>query len=363
MRRASASRLHISRRHTWRRWRRAFARVFPWVATVIIVAAVYSARRAQRSPPPPPSPSPPPVVTTPAAPLATGGAGADGDSAGSIVARLRELPVKVRDAQLAADTLMARGLSAEALERLERESRHAPLNLELKSSLALLLEQNRHYDEASRLWAEIIEAQPREAEPRFHLAAVWLAMGRYAEAYDMARWYLEAAPGDLAGRKLAARICLEGGWHDQALVHLRSIVDDKQEDIETRQLFALAYLRLGQYIKAVSQLTELARVEPPDPTTFYNLALAYARQSLPRETIQALTRAVELFGAPQVLQWMADEDFKPLHDDLLFRTFQTQLSQQTATDVVSLVPSSAAAEREIGLMPAPSPQPLLNVKQ
>lgn len=294
----------------------------------------------------------PPVAARPSEPRAEGAAAGD-DDARFVVSRLKELPDRARDARLAADALAARGLAAEALDRLEREALAAPANLEIKAAQASLLMEQQRFAEASRLFAEIIEAQPRDPEPRRRFAEALLGLKRYAEAYDMARWYLDAVPGDLAGRKLAARICLDGGWHDQALVHLRSIADSRQEDVETRQLFALAYLRLGQYVKAVSQLNELARSQQPDPSTFYNLALAYARQSQAGETIRVLTRAVELFSAAQVLQWMADADFEPLHNDPLFRTFRAQLNQQSTADVVSLAPrSNVPSDREIGLMPS-----------
>ncbi len=339
-------------RHRARRSSRLFWELVGVAAVGTVIFIAYRAHKMPRAQPARPAPSLPASLSTPAreAPESASTAEITRFS----VARLRELPDRARDTRLAADTLAARGLAAEALERLERELAAAPTNLELKSALADHLMDQRRFDDARRLLSEIIEAQPRDPEPRRRLAAALLGAERFADAYDMVRWYLDAAPADLAGRKLAARICLDGGWYDQALVHLRSIADSRQEDVETRQLFALAYLRLGQYVKAVSQLAELARGESPDKSTFYNLALAFARQEQAGETIRTLTRAVELFGASQVLQWMSDEDFRPLQNDPLFRTFRAQLSQQNVPEVVSLAPRRGGpGERDIGMMPGP----------
>jgi tetratricopeptide (TPR) repeat protein len=320
-------------------------RIVLWVAVAVSAGAVILALEPRwRSLVARPSKAVPPVS-------ASEGAGATEPIS---VQRLRELATRVSDVRREAEQLAARGLIDEAVERLDRERQAAPHNIEIKTAIAGLLFERSRFGEARRWLLEILEAQPRDLEARRSLAMTLMELGQFGDAYDTARWYLEAVPGDLAGRKLAARICLSGGWHEQAVTHLRSIVDARQEDVETRQLLALSYLRLGQHAKAINQFTELIKTSTPDATTYYNLALVYARQQQSRETIDALNHAVEIFGAGIVGQWMGEDDFKPMQDDPLFKTFRAQLIRQQTPDAVTLMPRRpAGGTQEIGWMPEP----------
>ncbi len=305
------------------------------------------------------SPRPGPVRPMPPPEAAAKSSGAEPSSAPRSLEWLIELPERIRVARGEAEQLAARSLYEDALARLAHERRTAPHNLELKEAMATLYLDRKQFEEARRLFAELIEARPQDPGLRLKMAQTLMQLGEFRDAYEAVRWYLRDVPNHAAGQKLAARICLDGGWPDQALRHLRVLVDTRQDDTETRQLLAVTYLRLEQFARAISQFDELIRSTPADPSNYYNMALAYARQQLPTETLKVLTKAVENFGARTVAQWMGEPDFQPLHDHPVFRTYRDQLVRQQTPDVVSLAPrSSMVGEKQIGWMPEPVLDPL-----
>jgi len=124
--------------------------------------------------------------------------------------------------------------------------------------------------------------------------------------------------------------------------------------VEARQLLALTYLQLGQYPRAIGQFSDLIRTAKADASNYYNLALAYARQRQASETLDVLTKAIEIYGPKTVAEWMGEPDFEPLRDDPAFRTFREQLIRQVPPDFVTLAPRpSGPGGTDIGWMPEP----------
>ncbi len=323
-----------SRRVSWRR-------VVLAAVVVPVVFLLYQAWSRRR-----PADSISSTAPSPAAPTVS----AEADS----VERLMELSNRVRNVRSEVEQLVARGMGEQAIARLRQEQRTMPQNLELKELLADLYFDQKAYGEARKVAMELIEARPADLSARLRLARTLMEMGEFSEAYDAVRWYLKEVPGDAGAHKLAARICLRGGWPDHALRHLRATGEGRSDDVEARQLLALTYLQLGQYPRAIGQFSDLIRTAKADASNYYNLALAYARQRQASETLDVLTKAIEIYGPKTVAEGMGEPDFEPLRDDPAFRTFREQLIRQVPPDFVTLAPRpSGPGGTDIGWMPEP----------
>lgn len=289
-------------------------------STVIVTLAVLSYRDRVSEPE---AAEPESDREVPAEPERPAGASAE-------VARLMEEALAIRDLKVQVDLLQARGMFAEAAEKVRRQRAVLPQSIELKVLLGRLYFRTGRLNDASRLLLDALSADPGNLGARLDLADTLLSRGDHAGALAAARWLLEAAPAVYEAHIIAARAAISEGWYDRALEHVRNAVDLRPNDMEARNMLALTYLRQGVHARAISHLQDIIKAGAADRVAYYNLAVCYAQKRQPEDVARVLIQASEDLGAEQVAPWMETEDFAPVQLTEIFKHTRVQIMNSIA---------------------------------
>ncbi len=172
-----------------------------------------------------------------------------------------------------------------------------PANLEARAELALQLKQ---YDDAARLYEELVALHPQNAQLRENLAYALDKGGQGAGSLDKAAdQYAELIASGKASEETRVRyvwLLMREKRYDEAYQLLAAMPDT---DPELLRLKAEAAFLSKRFAEAVPLLQQLSRTAPKDPEVWQNLAAAFDALKKPGEAAEALRQYLALAPADQ----------------------------------------------------------------
>ena len=245
------------------------------------------------------------------------------DQLRTAIAAWRVAPDKIRQAR----DLAQRGHQESARQALEQLQQEDPHNLELHLELAQLYLQKKDYQRAADLSQRVLNMDPARDSARNVLAMAYSQMGRHDQALMLAQWILDTNLNAALAHRIAAAAYQQQGHFDQELGHLRKWAALEPDNIEATRRVAEAQLRLHAYDQAQPLLEDIVVKQPDNAEAFRQLAVCYAQQKQAGKSVEILTRALALFGAPKISGWFGDKGFDAIRDQKIFSILQQQLSQ------------------------------------
>ncbi len=158
------------------------------------------------------------------------------------------------------DTLDAQKKTNEAIAAYEKASALAPDSITLRYALGALFWKAIRYDEAEKVFLEILKREPNEPRASFNLGDIYLTRGEAEKAVP----FLE-----MAARNFPA-------------------------EFDTRFALGRAFLAIGNVEKAVEELQTAVKLNPQIAEGFYHLGRALQRAGQTVEAKKATEKAREL---------------------------------------------------------------------
>lgn len=341
------ARHHSGRRGKGRRWGLILVGLvlFVYVVVTLVIIGREGLERIRpsggtKAPTPPAAPVlTAPDVERPAPPPSVSGGGAQ-----EAFTALKRQEETTRDELDVISAMIARGLTAGAIVRLQGLRASAPGHIALQFTLADLFMQVKQYDEAQELLFDILRRVPDHIEARRRLAVLWFARADYAAAAEACEWVLAMAPGDWDIMERLAVSYAKTGRYEQASVCWKKMLDAGRDVAASRRNLAMAYLHLDRPGKAVSLLNQVLADNALDGEAYEYLALCHARMQRVEDTVEVLSRAAENIGAHTVYGWTQREDFKGVRASPVFAAFLQRLANPGA--VAAALSTRATAPEE-----------------
>lgn len=158
------------------------------------------------------------------------------------------------------DTLDAQKKTGEAIAAYEKASALAPDSITLRYALGALLWKAVRYDEAEKVFLEILKRQPGEPRASFNLGDIYLTRSEAARAVPFLEISARAFPAEF----------------------------------DTRFALGRAYLSVGNVEKAIGELQAAVGLNPQIAEGFYHLGRALQRAGRKTEAAEATKKAREL---------------------------------------------------------------------
>ena len=193
-------------------------------------------------------------------------------------------PQAARIQQLLGAWLQRNGKLQEARAAFMRAGAADPSLLEAQIALAILDMRERNWDQARKELTDVLKRRPDDTNARFFLASVEDSAGNYDRAIEQYRSLVAARPDNpLFLNGLAYDLAAHSNQRDEALAYAQKAKELAPEDPRVGDTLGWAFYQKGIYSSAVSQLEsvisashglapgeDLARVQ-------YHLAMAYLR--------------------------------------------------------------------------------------
>jgi tetratricopeptide (TPR) repeat protein len=349
------SRRHSRRHGKGRRWGMILVGLvfFVYVVVTLVIIGRKGLERIRPSvgtpaavPPPPSSSSAVPTIPRLAPPPAAPSVG----GAQEAFTALKRQDEMTRDELDVISAMIARGLTTEALKRLQQLRVKAPGHIAMQFTLADLFMQVKQYDEAQELLLDILRRLPDHLEARRRLAFLWFARADYAAAAEACEWVLAITPRDWDIMARLATSYAKTGRYEQSAAYWKQMLDAGQEVALSRRNLAMAYLHLDRPGKAVSLLNQAIAENPRDGEAYEYLALCHARQQRVEDTVDVLSRAAENIGAHAVHGWTQREDFNSLRASPVFAEFVQRLNNPNAAAAALSTRATAPEETRAELV-------------
>jgi len=139
----------------------------------------------------------------------------------------------------------------------------------------LLADQD--FDDATKLYLEILEKNPLAARARFQLASLMALAGRLDEARNNYETFIEQNPDVAAAHRNLAEILMEQGEFEEAGNHLQTAIRlDPETAADSRGKLGVALFQLGELEQAVAELNQALEqgADSRQYGFFHGLALA-----------------------------------------------------------------------------------------
>jgi predicted Zn-dependent protease len=131
------------------------------------------------------------------------------------------------------------------------------------------------YDEASALYAELVQAHPEEPRFRLNLGLALHSSGRYREAVEQFRAFLKQQPDSSPAWFLLGMDCLKLNRPSQAVVPLdRAVRSDPANKIARLEL-SQALLLVNRLEDALANIQKVTELDPNDPQAWQATGLVY----------------------------------------------------------------------------------------
>ena len=200
--------------------------------------------------------------------------------------------------RLLAQALMANGQLQEAVQAFETARATDPKDPELAFLLGSAYLKVRKFDEAERLFGEVIKAHPGP-ETDVLIGRTY----RDAARYDRARVVLlRALKTDPRARRAhyylgTIAILAEGVLGlDESIREFKAELQLSPRDVLTNLRLGMALVEARRYAEALPHLEIARAAEPPPAEAFYYLGRSHLALSRPREAAEAFRRALSLAG-------------------------------------------------------------------
>ena len=187
------------------------------------------------------------------------------EDAESAFRRVQELEPNNVDATIGlAELALARGQSAEAVNRLERALRLNPDQRKALLSLILIYEYLDE-DETAREYLDIARSVHR-GRPEVHILAAeyFVRSGDFQEAARAARTAQAIAPMNRSATAIRAEIALLRASYLEAATIAEELIASNRQDLRAWYLRAVAKYRLGEIEDAITSIRTALRIAPDD---------------------------------------------------------------------------------------------------
>ena len=131
------------------------------------------------------------------------------------------------------------------------------------------------YDEAARIYREMLAAVPDEPGLLMNLGMALAMSGREKEAIAPLERAVERNPKLLPAHLFLGSSYLAAGDFAKAVSPLERVVAAQPADVESRRMLAQAYVGLGRAADAVRHLRRITELQPKLPAGWYALGHAY----------------------------------------------------------------------------------------
>jgi tetratricopeptide (TPR) repeat protein len=158
------------------------------------------------------------------------------------------------------DVLDAQKKTDEAIAAYEKASALAPDSITLRYALGALFWKAIRYDEAEKVFLEILKREPNEPRASFNLGDIYLTRGEAEKAVPFLETAMKAFP----------------------------------DEFDTRFALGRAFLAIGNAEKAVEELQTAVKLNPKIAEGFYHLGRALQRAGQTVEAKKATEKAKEL---------------------------------------------------------------------
>jgi tetratricopeptide (TPR) repeat protein len=210
-------------------------------------------------------------------------------------------------------TYRRQGKDAEARQSFEKALEIAPDQMPAIEQLAELDMRAKDFSSAAKRAQHEIEQFPKNAEPRFLLAKIYVAQNDRKDAEPILEKVIQMNPDAVGAYLLLAQIYVTEKKIEPALEKLRTALSKNPREIGSLLLTALIYSEKGDYEKAKDTYEQLLAVSPNSLISLNNLANIYA------EKLKQLDKA---YGMARKAS-----ELKP-NDPILADTFGWILSQR-----------------------------------
>jgi predicted Zn-dependent protease len=131
------------------------------------------------------------------------------------------------------------------------------------------------YDEAARIYADIVRALPNEPGMRLNLGIAQGMAGRPGEAVNQLEAALKMQPDLLLASFFLGTARMQLGQPDRAIAPLEKVVAGQPENLQARQMLADALLAVERWPAANRQFKKLSEIAADQPASWYGLGRSY----------------------------------------------------------------------------------------
>jgi Tfp pilus assembly protein PilF len=167
-------------------------------------------------------------------------------------------------------------------------------------------------DMAVAEYQEAIQQDPEYPDAHLNLGLTLADQGKTEEATRELGRAIELAPKDPFPRHELAALLMDEGDYRAAIGHLKDVVRLEAENFEAWLDLGICYAQKGFYAEAERAYASAQKLQPEDLLLNYNVSALYALWGKPRESLDALRRALAADGA-KVRGWLQSD---PMFDAL-----------------------------------------------
>ncbi|MGB8011846.1 MAG: tetratricopeptide repeat protein [Terriglobales bacterium] len=129
--------------------------------------------------------------------------------------------------------------------------------------------QEQQFDQAGKIYEQIVKLDPRSAEAHSNLGFALYMTGNYARAIAQLRRALELDPHLDRTQVLLALSYFDSGEYEHAVPLLEKAYQTRKDDPVVVAHLGLAYLRQNKDDRALAMLSHWAEIEPSSPDALY----------------------------------------------------------------------------------------------
>ena len=230
-------------------------------------------------------------------------------------------------------------------------------DLAARSQAAARAMKESRFDEAARIYQDLVRAQPNDAGLHMNLGMALAMGGREPDAIEPLERALALQPDLFPARLFLGSSYLAMGQPEKAIAPLKRVVAARPAAIDHRQLLAQAYSEAGRPIEAVTELRTITELAPKLPAGWF--ALGHAYNAVTQEAIATFEDRAE--DAPWRQLLLADALFADGRFTDAFANYRAALEQLPAMvtihDSIAGIYAKtghadwAAVERQRGVLP------------
>jgi tetratricopeptide (TPR) repeat protein len=208
----------------------------------------------------------------------------------------KENPKDFRGLVGVVETLAEQNKMGEAVQEVEASVAAEPDRKDLKVALANLYVRSQRYDQAIKIFQEVLQKDPKAADILFKLAETYRRRGDLNQAVETFRKASQAAPND-PGPLLQLGLLMDGtGRREQAKPIYEQILRIQQD--HPIALNNLAYIKAEEGTdldSALSMAQRALQAQPQSPDIADTLGWVYIRKNLSGEAVRLFTDLVKKF--------------------------------------------------------------------
>ena len=183
----------------------------------------------------------------------------------------RGAPPPLARAAALEDSLSSRG--PQALQRAAAGAQSGDLATRSQAGVRAL--NDGRFDEAARIYRELLQALPDEPGLLMNLGMALAMGGHETEAIAPLERAIALKPALVPAHLFLGSSYLALGHAEKAIAPLERVVAARPAELEHRRMLASAYAAVGRHTSAVTQLRRMTELAPKLPAGWYALGHAY----------------------------------------------------------------------------------------